>query len=468
MRCEHNVKWKCEMQRRWLIGLRTLLLVVGMLCLTLGIATARASTAHASGEGPCSPITAKDLAQPMATPKGHEWVNPSRTQGTGGTLLSLAGGGWPANSPVEVDLATDSDGQLWYNGILSQTTTSASGALDTPQFRLPELAYCPYTTTPSSVTVLLIAHTPASGPFTGTPPDIKARQPIIFTYMSSPSFTFPAAKVPYFGGDAPAGASMPMTSAGWAPGERVTISPILTAWPKSNPAGARYAPINTPDGAQGAFRMTADAHGAFSVPYHLPAVAPASTVSFWVHADDARFGDIGFFASASFFILPATYPSLQLAQRTLVAGGTLTLAGDHWLPNQQGVIEYCGGLAYDTSHALYCNRYVTQTLGAFTTDSTGHFFAQVHLPINARLGDITVQAHIGDPSVIMSSESRVFAQAEPLTIVSVVTPLTYAQIHPRRVWLLAHAPYLAGGALAALAGLLIALRRRHGRAQPAA
>jgi hypothetical protein len=450
------------------------MLVAGMLCLAMGAAVAAEPTAHASrasGEGPCSPITAHDLAQPMATPKGHEWTHLSRMQGTGGTLLSLAGGSWPANSPLEVDLATDSLGQLWYNGILSQGTTTASGAVHMPEFRLPELAYCPYTTTPSSVTVLLIVHTPASGPFTGAPPNIKASQPIIFTYMSNPTFTFPAAKVPYFGGDAPAGASMPMTSAGWAPGERVTISPIITAWSKSNPAGARYAPINTPDGVQGAFSMTADAHGAFSVPYHLPQVAPATTVSFWVHADDARFGDIGFFATASFFILPAIYPNLQLAQRTLVAGGALTLAGDHWLPNQHGVIEYCRGLAYDTTHALYCNQYVTQALGTFTTDSAGHFFAQVRLPSNARLGDITVQARIGDPRDVMGSESRVFAQGQPLTIVSVVTPLTYAQIHPRRVWLLAHAAYLAGGALAAmaaLAGLLIALRRRRGGVQPAA
>ncbi len=460
--------------RRRALGLRTLLLVVGMLCLTLGAATgAEPAThaSHASGEGPCSPITAHDLAQPMATPKGHAWTHLSRMQGTGGTLLSLIGGAWPANSPIEVDLATDSLGQLWYNGILSQATTSASGAVRMPEFRLPELTYCPYTTTPSSVTVLLIVHTPAIGPFNGNPPNIQASQPIIFTYMSSPNFTFPAANNSFFGGDELAGASMPITSAGWAPGERVTISPILTAWPNPNPAGARYAPINTPGGVQGAFTMTADMRGAFSVPYHLPAVAPATLVSFWVHADDARFGDIGFFASASFFILPAIYPSLKLAQRTLIAGGTLTLEGDHWLPNQHGVIEYCRGLAYDTTHALYCNRYATQTLGAFTSDSTGHFFAQVHLPGNARLGDITVQALIGDPSVITSSESPVFAQAQPLTIVPVVTPLTYAQIHPRRVWLLAHAPYLAGGALAALAalvGLLILIRRRHGGAQPAA
>ncbi|HEY7973736.1 MAG TPA: hypothetical protein VID72_00200, partial [Ktedonobacterales bacterium] len=281
---------------RWRGAVR-LVCALAALCLTLCASTSAAPVVRASGEGPCSPITAHDLAQPMATPKGHEWVYLSRMQGTGGTLLSLAGGGWPATAPVEVDLATDSDGQLWYNGILSQATTSSSGALHMPQFRLPELDYCPYTTTPSSVTVLLIAHTPAIGPFNGDPPNIRARQSIIFTYTSSPSFTFPSVHDTYFGGDAPAGASMPITSAGWAPGERVTISPIITAWPESNPTWARYAPISTPRGVRGAFTMTADARGAFSVLYHLPEVAPAAIVAFWVHADDAHFGDIGFFAT---------------------------------------------------------------------------------------------------------------------------------------------------------------------------
>ncbi|HEY7976520.1 MAG TPA: hypothetical protein VID72_14320, partial [Ktedonobacterales bacterium] len=102
------------------------------------------------------------------------------------------------------------------------------------------------------------------------------------------------------------------------------------------------------------------------------------------------------------------------------------------------------------------------------------FFAQVQLPINARLGDITVQARIGDPSVIMSSESRVFAQGKPLTIVPVVTPLTYAQIHPRLTRLLAAAPYLGASVFAllallgALAAWLIRVRRRRAGAPPAA
>jgi hypothetical protein len=458
------------LRRRWL-GLRTLLLVVAMLCLAMAAAVGATPTAHASGAGPCSPLTADDLAQPQVTYRGHASAHLSRTAGTGGTLLTLTGSGWPAKASVGLDIWADLSGQFRGGSFnVPPVTTSEDGSLPTLVFRLPSGDYSPCINgmrlngVPlDHVTILFVAHTLESD-FR----NVRARVPLIFTYSNSPGFAFPSANNTFFGGDAPAGASIPITSGGWAPGERITISPIITAWPASNPVGARTTPINTPGGVQGAFTMTADTHGAFNVPYHLPAVAPATTVSFWVHADDARFGDIGFFASASFFILPATYPSLQLAQRTLVAGGTLTLAGDHWLPNQQGVIEYCRGLAYDTSHALYCNRYVTQTLGAFTTDSTGHFFAQVHLPINARLGDITVQAHIGDPSVIMSSESRVFAQAEPLTIVSVVTPLTYAQMHPRRVWLLAHAPYLAGGALAALAGLLIALRRRHAGAQPAA
>lgn len=466
------------MLRQRLRNLRALLLVVGMLCLVMTAARDAEPTANASGVGPCSPLTANDLAQPQVTYTGHASAHLSRTEGTGGTLLTVTGSGWPDNTPIGLDMWADLSGQFWggpFNFNLAPVTTSAHGALQSPAFRLPAGDTSPCINgmrlngVPlDQVTILIVAHTLESD-FR----NVRARVPLIFTYMSGPSVTFPSANNTFFGGDAPAGASMPLTSAGWAPGERVTISPILTTWPGPTPAGAQTAPITTPSGAQGAFSMTADAHGAFSVPYHLPVVAPTTTVSFWVHADDARFGDIGFFATASFFILPATYPSLQLAQRTLVAGETLTLTGDHWLPNQHGVIEYCRGLSYDTSRTLYCNQYATQALGAFTTDSAGHFFAQVHLPGNARLGDITVQARIGDPSIIMSSESRVFAQGQPLTIVPVITPLTYAQMHPRRVWLLAHAPYLAGGALAvlaALAALLLLMRRlqRDGGAQPAA
>ncbi len=369
-------------------------------------------------------------------------------RGAGGTLLSLAGGGWPTNSPVEVDLATDSNGQLWYNGILSQATTSASGALHMPQFRLPVLDYCPYTTTPSSVTVLLIAHTPATGPFNGSPPDIRASQRIIFTYLSSPTFSSPTASNVLLN-ETLAGANVPLTSAGWEPGERVTITPLIAPWPNV-PGWVRNLPIDTPSGANGAFTMTADAKGAFNIIYRLPDVAPASTVSLWIRANDARFGDIGFFAETSYAILPAIFPSVQLAQQTLIAGGTLTITGDHWPPNQQGIIEYCRGLTYDTAQTLYCNQYVTQTLGVFKTDAAGHFFAQMRLPVNARLGDITVQARIGDPNLRLDFNSRVYAQGQALTIVSAPVTFTYAEAHPRLTRLIAVAPYLGGSALALL------------------
>jgi hypothetical protein len=55
----------------------------------------------------------------------------------------------------------------------------------------------------------------------------------------------------------------------------------------------------------------------------------------------------------------------------------------------------------------------------------------------------------------------IYAQAQPLAIAP-----TYVQLHPRRVWVMAHWPYFAASAIALLAllGTLAAwlLRRRRG------
>jgi hypothetical protein len=200
--------------------------------------------------------------------------------------------------------------------------------------------------------------------------------------------------------------------------------------------------------------------------YRLPDVAPTSTVSLLVHAKDERFGDITFYPWLNITILPKIFPSMRLNEIAVNQGESLTVTGDHWLPGQQGVIEYCRGQSPQPGIVgLRCGRFVTQQLGVFQADSNGHFVAHVQMPTDARFGSVTVQARVPYAAFGLG----VYAQAQGLTIIP-----TYVQAHPRREWVIDHAWYLGGGAIAllalggALAAWLTRARRRRSGAQPAA
>ena len=426
-----------------------------------------ASIARASGRGPCTLLTSGELAQPQVTPRGHASAWLSRATGTDGTLVSISGRGWPANTAVEVTAYSgDAVGGLMYSGNVMQVKTTASGALETPPFRMNTgcgwLGFIQTKTEPA--TILLVAHTLDETYQIGS-----VRAPMLFNWLPSPLFNGgkagearlePEQAAPH------AGDTLPITSAGWAPGDRITITTLVAAWPFHGADPQQAPPVMTP-ADPGDVSTTTDSGGSFSLTYRLPDAAPLSNVLLLLHTHDPRYGDVSMYPFESFMLYPRVFPTTLLAERTSLAGGVLTVSGDHWLPNQQIDIEYCRGLTYDFYNRLYCNRDATESLGVVWSDDSGHFFAQVNLPTNARLGDITVQARLDDAFLAEGLDSRPFAAAQRVTIVAPSIALTYAQIHPRRVWVEAHWPYLAASALALLT-LLVALaiwltRRWRGR-----
>lgn len=453
-------------RRGWRIqtGARLLLCALVALALWAGMqARGDVSIARASGRGPCTPLTANDLSQPQVTPRGHASAWPSRNEGTGGTLLSISGSGWPANTTVEVDGWSDNMGDMLYDDIMAKVKTTASGAFQTQQFRLDMV--CPWlgwtNVKIAPVTVLFVAHT-----LDGTFQTVSHRAQMIFTYLPSPLFNGAQPEQATLTATH-AGDTARIVSTGWTPGDHITITTLVAAWPQT-PVGPYYGPppITTPT-SSGDITTTTNSSGSFSLTYHVPDAAPLSTVLLLLHTSDSRYGDVSIYPFSTFMLYPTIFPTTLLAERTSLAGGALTVTGDHWLPNQQIDIEYCRGLAYDSYHHLYCSQFASESLGAVRTDGSGHFFVQVHLPSNARLGDITVQARLDGASVIMEWDARPFAAAQPVTIVAPTVTLTYAQIHPRRVWVEAHWPYFAASALALLT-LLVALgiwlmRRWRGR-----
>ncbi len=468
------------MRGRRYTGVVRLLCALGTLCVTFGALTISAApTARASGGGPCTSLTQSDLAQPQVTAAGRASASLSRTQGTDGTLLSLSGSGWPANTPIALDIWMDFSGTFrggpmyqHQGGVVSapvvpiQGTTSASGALQFPRFRLPSgfWGLCQNEMSvngqpASSVTILFVAHT-----LDGNYSNGRVRQPIEFTYFRSPTIEASSA------GNrdtvtAQVGERLALTGAGWEPGERVTVTPQVATWPTVDHWSGDAVPI-TPPASPGAMTVTADTAGTLAFTFTVPQVAPLSYIALLLHGNGGRYGDMSFFAFTTYVVLPGALPAIAVDRLSVVAGGTVTVTGDHWQPGQQGTIEYCRGLNLNPYKLYYCDINSAESLGAFQADSAGHFEVPVRLPINARLGDITMQARVNGADVQDTLGWLALARATPMTIVASASGPTNAQLHPQQGWLLAHAPYL-GGALAlviALAGvaLLIARRRRGG------
>lgn len=452
-------------------------------CLALGaLNSSEALTAHASGVGPCSPLTAHDLAQPQVTAQGEASAYLSRSQGTDSTLLSLTGSGWPANTTIGMDIWGDHSGQFMGGPIYLQArgapviplqgATSASGALQFPRFRLPSgfSGLCQMGMSVNghrlgSVTMLFVVHT-----LDGNYSQGRIRRPILFTYLAPP--TFGGAQSPTTGyqplQQVHVGDTMTSYGGGWAPGERLTITTQTAVWPNSTNWAGGNVPVNIPSSRDDR-RVTADSAGRFTFTYTIPQVSPLTYISLLIHGNDARYGDISFYSLSSYVVMPVALPSFTLDRATVTPGGIVTVTGFNWQPGQQGVIEYCRGVTWDTTGSLYCNPYATQSLGAFQADNAGSFVTHVRLPGNARIGDITLQARVNGADALDSTISAALAKAESLTIVSPAAPLTWAQLHPRQAWLSAMAPTIGGAMLVALATLLAMLllisKRRRGSEQ---
>ena len=465
------------MRGRRYAGVVRLLYAMGILCVTLGALSISATpAARASGVGPCSPLTQSDLAQPQVTAAGRASASLSRTQGTDGTLLSLSGSGWPANTPIALDIWMDLSGTFrggpmyqHQGGVVSapeapiQGATSASGALRFPRFRLPSGSWslCQNGMSvnghaASSVTILFVAHT-----LDGNYSNGRVRQPIEFTYFRSPTIETSSA------GNRDTvttqiGERLALTGAGWEPSERITLIPQVATWPAVDDWSGDAVPMTSP-ASPGAITVIADSAGKLAFTFTVPQVAPLSYIALLLHGDGARYGDMSFFAFTTYVVLPSALPALAVDRLSVVAGGTVTVTGDHWQPGQQGTIEYCRGLNLNPYKQYYCDINSAESLGAFQADSAGHFEVPVRLPINARLGDITMQARVNGADVQDTLGWLALARATPMTIVASASGHTNAQLHPQQGWLLTLAPYIGSALLlATLVALLIFTRRRRG------
>ncbi len=460
---------------RWSRALRLVCVMAALcvaLCVALGLALAPGvPVARASSEpplGPCSPLTSSDLAQPEVTAKGNATAMLSRTEGTLGTLLTLSGGGRPANTPVGIDVWVDHSGQFkstplqvpnGSGGIDSlQATTSASGALQFPAFRMSfscgtQMAANGHKV--DSVTLLFVVHT-----LDGSYLLANYRQPIQFTFVAPPTYvsvrhtTTPLQQVHV-------GDTMTLFVGGWAPGERLMVTPQEETWPSVTGwwpgfAAPAMVPSSTDD-----FSVTANGEGVSTFSYTIPQVAPLTYIALLVHGEDASYGDIGLYSGTTYVVMPDALPGFRLDHNTVAPGGAVTVTGFGWQPGQQGVIEYCRGVKWDGSGKLDCIAAASQSLGTFQADSSGAFVAHVGLPINARLGQITLQARVNDADLTMRDYqvAAALGWVLPMTL-ALPAPQQQTQAQPWRVWLIGAAPYLGGVLLAALMSLFAFARRR--------
>ncbi len=431
---------------RWL-GLRAPLPVVGLALLAMAAGVVSAPTTRASGPGPCATITSADKAQHALTMAGGVTARLSRTQGTVGTELTATGAGWPAGATVLVDVYIKRNGAVFAEAPLTQAVVSANGTFTTAQFLAPRSVVCSSLSETSDGrptdggSMLLLIHTR----------DGKARALVTFTYLT---YDLGPWIIPASAGSALApGTALAFTGAHWEPGEQVTLTPMAA------PGSFTLALFPPPSAFQPvpglAVSATADENGAFSAVVPGFDEPPGTLVEVIAQGTGPRYGTV----SVSNFIyqmLPKIFPSIHLSEIAVNAGGALTVTGDHWPANVAGVIEYCRGeTTLPDMVGLRCLG--GQHLGDYQTDSAGRFSATVHMPTNAALGSVTVQARIPNAPFGLA----VYAAAQPLAIAP-----TFAQAHPRLMRLSAVAPYLAAsavGVVVLLIALLLVVRRRQRR-----
>lgn len=416
------------------------------LCLALGAAAFTPSTvarASGPGPGPCATITPAEMAAWGWGPAGGADAHLSRTQGAVGTALSVTGAGWPAGATIMVDAYAKYGGHIDGPIVpLGQGIASSTGGISIGAFRAPRLDVCASMNgNQDTGQTIFLAHTP----------DGRIRAPMSFTYLTY--LRGPQLTTNLTGESIAPGAPLTITGSRWEPGERVTVTPMFAPWvPNTQPQPA-VQPI-----AGAAASAIADNQGAFSLT--LPALhePPTTQISFDAQGTGSRYGNVDVGASWQsitllnvYFwkavMLPAVYPSIHLDTGQAAPGAAVTVTGDHWEPNQHGIVEYCREQHYNYLHALHCDQSLDQRLGVFQADAAGHFVAHVRLPAYAAPGAITIQAL--DPTAPFGL--TVYAQAQPLTIAR-----TFDQTHPQLARLLAWAP-IVGGALLVLLVLLGAL-----------
>ena len=428
-------------RRRWRASARVAMCALAAVCLALAVTVGcSAPTAWASGPGPCAAPTPADIALPAFAPKGTASARLSRSQGAVGTALSLIGAGWPAGAAVAIDIYAKRNGHFFVADALAQGIASADGRLSIGPFRAPLLGTCSsLSDTHDGGTALFLVHTA----------DGHTRTPILFTYLtytSGPQVT----SAPYGQALAP-GTQVSVTGSHWEPGEQVTLTAMVAPW-TSGLQLPRYQRAPT-----AAVHVAADSQGAFSVTMPTLDEPPETQLVFMAQGTGPRYGDVAV-ETGTYVMLPKVYPSIHLDHSNISVGAALTVTGDHWPAHATGQIEYCRGQS-STAGMVGLRCLGAQHLGDFQADSDGHFSVTIHIPANARLGPVTIQAR--DPDAAFGL--IVYAQGQPLTI----TP-TFAQAHPRLSQLSAAVEYFGGWLMlfAAIVASLITVQRRPNRHSP--
>lgn len=404
-------------------------LLTMVMALALSVGMAGAPTPALAAPASCGAATRSELGPPDLTPAGGATARLSRANGVMGTALAVSGGGWPAHATVVIDAYIVAKGQVAYGApMVAQGVAGADGSLRIGPFRAPPLGACgPLTiTNTSGGAAVFLAHTS----------DDRVRAPMPFTYLPGPTLTSSPQD-----GLLPTGTPIQVSGTGWEPGERVTVTPqvALLVEGQGNPS---FLPATN-----AAATVTADSQGAFSLTMPPLDEPPMSQVSLDARGVGPRFGVVRVSLPYSYILLPKVYPSIRLDHSQGLAGGGVTVTGDHWAPHQNGYIEYCRGQTIQTGMGgVGCDPFETQLLGYFAADGSGHFAAFVRLPGNAALGPITIQAR--DPKAPLGL--LVYAKGLPFMVVP-----TWAQAHPRLARIQADAPYL-GGALLMVVGALLA------------
>lgn len=430
-------------------GWRILCCALAGLALTMGLlaADSGAPAVRASASVSCGTHSVNELSQPTLTASGDVTAKLNRKQGTIGTTLTVTGSDWPAGASVLVDLYVKQPDGTYFSydaffGALTRGTASSGGAIALTPFHAPPVGTCTgvFSGAQDGGDVLLLVHTA----------DGRHRMPLTFTYINyfdGPQVAINSSQDPFNSGK-----TVTITGLHWEPNERVTLTQ-QTAPRTENPQPSNFTV--TPNSTAS---VTSDSQGNFVAVLPEANVAPETWIMVDTEGTGPRYGDVGL-SAGPLPLPPSIFPSIHLEQIAVNPGGALTVTGDHWLPSAPGVIEYCRGEnTIPGMVGLRCDPFLSERLGTFVADSAGHFVAHVRMPSNARFGSVTLQARIPDDTFGMV----IYTQAQPLAIAP-----TYAQLHPRRAWALAHWPSLAASAIALLAllGALAAwlLRRWRGR-----
>jgi hypothetical protein len=224
--------------------------------------------------------------------------------------------------------------------------------------------------------------------------------------------------------------SISVVGSDWVPG--ATVSLVAAHLDTIAEADGNQRKTATPlPGAQ-PVHATADAQGDVTANVPIPAgLAPGTVVNLSATAISAGYGTLLILLDPDALVPAPVPPTWNLSATEGEPGVTLTVTGDHWWPADSVIVEYCRAeAAQPTALGMRCylgpqgpttTGYAAQ-LGGAVVNSGGHFTATITLPVNAKPGEIIVQARLlgGNERAEVYFASRAFTVSQPA---SRVTPL---------------------------------------------